>query len=63
MNGAKSIGESPAMGIPAPEKRVILSMGGKGGAGIMPRAGLCRVDLQILYFGAVQRLTPLTCTA
>ncbi len=33
MNGAKSIPESPAMGIPAPEKRVILSMGGKGGVG------------------------------
>jgi len=26
------------------------------GAGIMPRAGLCRVDFQILYFGAVQPL-------
>jgi hypothetical protein len=33
MNGAKSIPESPAMGAPAPEKRVILSMGGKGGVG------------------------------
>ena len=33
MNGAKSIPESPAAGIPAPEKRVILSMGGKGGVG------------------------------
>ena len=56
MNDAKSIQESPAMGLPAPEKRVILSMGGKGGVGIMPRAGLCRVDFQILYFGAVQPL-------
>ncbi len=63
MNGTKSTSESPAAGIPAVEKRVILSMGGKGGVGIMPRAGLCRVDLQILYFGAVQRLTPLICTA
>jgi hypothetical protein len=25
-----------------PTKRVILSMGGKGGVGIMPRTGLCR---------------------
>jgi hypothetical protein len=33
MNGAKSIPESPAMGITAPEKRVILSMGGKGRVG------------------------------
>jgi hypothetical protein len=33
------------------------------GTDIMPRAGLCRVDLQLLYLGAVQRLTPLTCTA
>jgi len=48
---------------PQPRKRVVFTQGGKGGAGIMPRAGLCRVDLQILYFGAVQRLTPLTCTA
>ncbi len=45
------------------EKRVILSIGGKGGVGIMPRAGLCRVDLQIPYFGAVQWSTPLTRTA
>lgn len=28
---------------PEAEKRVILSMGGKGGVGIMPRAGLCRI--------------------
>src|SRR6202453_3115833 len=33
MNGAKSIPESLAMRLPAPEKRVILSMGGKGGVG------------------------------
>ena len=56
MNGAKNVSESPVAGIPAAEKRVILSMGGKGGVGIMPRAGLCRVDFQILYFGAVQPL-------
>jgi hypothetical protein len=43
MNDSKSFVESPAAGIPASEKRVILSMGGKGGAGIMPPAGLCRI--------------------
>jgi len=32
MNGAKNVSESTAGGIPAPEKRVILSMGGKGGS-------------------------------
>jgi hypothetical protein len=25
-------------------KRVVLSMGGKGGVGIMPPAGLCRIE-------------------
>ena len=43
MNGATNVSESPVAGIPAAEKRVILSMGGKGGVGIMPRAGLCRI--------------------
>ena len=33
MNGKKSIPESPAARVPVAEKRVILSMGGKGGVG------------------------------
>ena len=33
MNSTKSTSESPAAGILAVEKRVILSMGGKGGVG------------------------------
>ena len=41
MNGAKNISGSLAAGIPAIGKRVILSM---GGVGIMPLAGLCRMD-------------------
>ena len=52
---AKDLGSHVAP-VGPPTKRVILSMGGKGGVGIMPRAGLCRVDFQILYFGAVQPL-------
>ena len=43
MSNAKSIPESPAAAS-AVEKRVILSMGGKGGVGIMPTTGLCRMD-------------------
>jgi Mrp family chromosome partitioning ATPase len=33
MNGTKSFSESPVVGVSAAEKRVILSMGGKGGVG------------------------------
>ena len=33
MNGAKTISNSPATRMPAAGKRVILSMGGKGGVG------------------------------
>jgi hypothetical protein len=60
MNIAESTSESPVAGMTTVEKRVILSMGGKGGVGIMPPAGLCRIYSQSYYFCAVQ---PLTCAA
>ena len=50
MSNAKSIPESPEAAS-AVEKRVILSMGGKGGVGIMPPTGLCRMSSQSCCFG------------
>jgi hypothetical protein len=47
VGSAKSIPESLAEASAA-EKRVILSMGGKGGVGTMPPTGLCRVDSSFL---------------
>ena len=43
MDETRNAAEAPAA-TPVAEKRVILSMGGKGGVGIMPPAGLCRIE-------------------